>query len=48
MKTIDFSLDDFSVMSETKLDRYVQAMNEAIKENVKNEEVFEYITKKIN
>lgn len=48
MKTIDFSLDDFSVMSETKLDRYVQAMNEAVKENVKNEEVFEYITKKIN
>lgn len=48
MKTIDFSLDDFSVMSETKLDKYVQAMNEAVKENVKNEEVFEYITKKIN
>lgn len=48
MKTINFSLDDFSVMSETKLDKFVQAMNEAVKENVKNEEVFEYINKKIN
>ena len=47
MRSINFSIEDFNVMEETKLDRYVKAMNQAIDENIPNENVFDYVKNKI-